>query len=189
MKDISGEYYLRGVPEMASGFKMNEDQSFQFFLIYGALDRYGSGKWSKENNGVVLQSRPWSGKDFALVSSRESEDPGVTLKVIDSNDGILRYVYASLQKGGEKSWSRADEKGIIRFAKQEATSISLAFEFCPERFSTITNDKPLHNHFEFRFEPWFVEFFFNNFRLAISGNDLKGKHPLLDGEEFRYERR
>jgi hypothetical protein len=189
MMDIPGEYYLRGVAEMASGFRISEDQTFQFFLIYGALDRYGTGKWSKENNEVVFQSRPWSGKDFALVSSKESVDPGVTLKVVDSNETILRYVHASLQKGDENSWNTADEKGIIRFAEQKASSISLAFEFCPERFSTITNDKPDHNYFEFKFEPWIVEFFFNNFRLAISGNDLEGKHPLLNGEEFRYEKK
>ena len=42
-KNITGEYYLQGVIETASGFKLNDDSTFEFFFSYGALDRYGSG--------------------------------------------------------------------------------------------------------------------------------------------------
>jgi hypothetical protein len=40
--NITGVYNLRGVMEMASGFKLNNDSSFEFYFSYGALDRYGS---------------------------------------------------------------------------------------------------------------------------------------------------
>ena len=37
--EVIGEYSLKGMPEMAAGFKFNEDSTFQFFYIYGAADR------------------------------------------------------------------------------------------------------------------------------------------------------
>ena len=47
-----GEYYLSGVMETASGFKLNPDSTFQFFFSYGALDRSGSGTWKQEGNNI-----------------------------------------------------------------------------------------------------------------------------------------
>jgi hypothetical protein len=43
---IPGEYYLRGVTEVGSGFLIKADSTFEFFFSYGALDRMGSGKWN-----------------------------------------------------------------------------------------------------------------------------------------------
>ena len=83
----------------------------------------------------------------------------------------------------------ADEKGFIRFPGQALTTISLVSEFSPERYSVFTIENPLHNYFEFRFEPLLVEFFFNDFRLTVTKDGLKGKHPMLTGDEFRYEKK
>ncbi|MEI9945258.1 MAG: hypothetical protein WDN26_13710 [Chitinophagaceae bacterium] len=184
--EIAGEYYLRGVPEMASGFKLNSDNTFQFFLAYGALDRYGSGEWKTENGRLILQSKIWSGKDFALLESKTAGDDGVTVKITDKNQNVLRYVYGNLEKDTKESWRPANSDGMISFPKQDVSNISLVFEFCPERFSVFTVDNPKHNYFEFRFEPWLVEFFFNDFKLAITKEGLKGKHPMMKGEEFVY---
>jgi hypothetical protein len=184
-----GEYYLRGVTDMATGFKLNSDNSFEFFLIYGALDRHGSGKWKVEKEQVVFQSKPWSGKDFALLKSKTVSGDSITVRITDSNENVLRYVAGSLKKAEEEPWQPADEKGFIRFPKQAVTTISLVSEFSPERFSVFTIENSQHNYFEFRFEPWLVEFFFNDFRLAIIKDGLKGKHPMLKGEDFRYEKK
>ena len=62
-----GEYYLSGVMETASGFKLNPDSTFQFFFSYGALDRMGSGKWVAKANEVILDSKPRPLHDFALI--------------------------------------------------------------------------------------------------------------------------
>ena len=45
--DMVGEYYLTGVMETASGFRLNADSSFDFFFSYGALDRSGKGPGSR----------------------------------------------------------------------------------------------------------------------------------------------
>lgn len=184
-----GEYYLHGVPEMATGFKLDKENTFEFFLIYGALDRYASGKWKEEKEQVVFQSRSWSGKDFALLKSKTVSDDSITIRITDNNENILRYVAGSLKKGEDVSWQPADEKGFIRFPKQAVTVISLISEFSPERFSAFTPQNPLHNYFEFRFEPWLAEVFFNDFRLTITSEGLKGKHPMLTGDEFLYKKK
>jgi hypothetical protein len=188
MAGSEGEYYLQGVPEMATGFKLDKDNSFEFFLIYGALDRHGSGNWKEEKGQVIFQSKPWSGKDFALLKSKTVSDNSITIRITDNNENVLHYIAGSLKKGVEGSWQPADEKGFIRFPREALTTISLISEFSPERFSVFTIENPLHNYFEFRFEPWLTEFFFNDFRLAITDDGLKGKHPMLTGDEFWYKK-
>jgi len=67
---ISGAYMLRGVMEVASGFELKEDSTFEFYFAYGALDRTGSGNWRIENDNIILNSKPSPGKDFKMVSNR-----------------------------------------------------------------------------------------------------------------------
>ena len=57
MEKVAGMYYLQEVKETASGFKLEKDGTFKFFFSYGALDRYGSGNWTMQDDQVVLQSR------------------------------------------------------------------------------------------------------------------------------------
>src|SRR5258705_9602103 len=103
IENIAGIYYLHGVRETASGFKLNIDGTFQFFFTYGALDRYGSGNWTLEGETVLLQSSPWSGKDFALVGS-DASGRGITVKVTDKNPIFQKHVFASLRNGEDVSW-------------------------------------------------------------------------------------
>jgi hypothetical protein len=152
------------------------------------LDRQGSGKWKIEGETLVLQSQPWSGKDFALVASKKTPDDIVTIRVTDPNPNILRYVFATLKNSAEGGWQPGDTDGVIKLPAEPVSSISLVFEFCPERFSVFKIDDPSHNDFEFRFEPWIFEFFFNDFRLLLTEDGLKGPHPLMEGEEFSYKR-
>lgn len=61
------------------------------------------------------------------------------------------------------------------------------YYFCPERFSTIPVNH-LHNGFEFRFEPWLVEYFFKDFSLQIKEDGLFGGHPLINKMDCNYTR-
>ncbi len=185
---IPGEYYLQGVRETSSGFLLNPDGTFQFFFSYGALDRYGSGKWAITDDQLVLNGLAKPLHDFALVESNRVDDQNVTIRIKDNNPSLPKYVYASLQKGDEGSWLPATNEGIVRFPKQEVESISLLFEFCPERFSVFTIGEKDHNDFIFRFEPWIVEVFLVDFRLQIDEDGLVGQHPLMEGVDYRYQK-
>ena len=190
-KDLAGEYYLRGVMETGSGFKLEADSTFQFFFSYGALDREGKGTWKVKGDHVVFNSAPRPGNDFALVTSKQTTDDAITIKIIDSSGFFLSHVYCLLNPiaigSGEKQTEAVSNKsGVISFPKQHIDSLTLIFEFCPERTSVFSIKDPSHNYFEFRFEPWMMEVFFIDHSLHINGHDLEGPHPLLTGKSYDF---
>lgn len=188
IEKTAGVYYLHGVKETASGFKLEPDGTFKFFFTYGALDRYGSGNWTIENDKAVLWSKPWSGKDFALVDSKDIGGNLIALNIVGGNPVLLKHVFFSLRNGETGSWQQTNEQGLVTFPMHEVTTISIVFEFCPERFTHFTIENNNHNYFEFRFEPWLMEVFFDNFSLKIERYVLTGKHPLMRGEKYAYEK-
>ncbi len=183
---IAGEYYLQGAREMASGFLIKPEGMFQFFFTYGALDRYGSGRWELKGDQLILNSTARPSHDFALIESKSVPGDQVTVRIKDKNRNLLSYVFASLKNGIKDSWTPASHKGEIVFPKQEITTISLLFEFCQERFSTFEVENKTHNDFTFRFEPWLAEVFLHDFILQVGNNVLIGGHPLMEGIAFRY---
>jgi len=185
---LAGVYQLTGVRETASGFKLNEDSTFEFYFSYGALDRYGSGTWHLDDERVVFTGKPWPGKDFKLVVSRNQPGSENMAVIMAKNAMLLQYVYFDVYNNGKSAQRVADSKGFARFPKQHLDSLSVQFEFTPERKSIFTSLPASHNYFEFAFEPWFVEVFFNRFTLLYENNVLKGKHPLLDGKDYMYIR-
>jgi hypothetical protein len=185
---IPAEYYLRGVHEMASGFKIEANKTFDFFFSYGALDRYGSGSWEIRDNQVVFKSKEWSGSDFKLDESQIADYDKIVIEVMVNNQALARNIYASLEGGKPNSWHSADKEGIIVFKKQMIDSISLALEFCPERFSIQQVHNSDHNYFKFNPEPWIFEYYFNDFALYFKDFGLYGGHPMLEGKDFFYSR-
>jgi len=188
MDKAAGMYHLQEVKETASGFKLHANGVFQFFFTYGAIDRYGSGSWTIEDDHVVLKSRPWPGNDFAGVDSKVINQNFITTRIVGGNPVLLRHVYFSLRNGETGSWIKANEKGEAAFPLQPVSTVSLVFEFCQERFTHFALQDPGHNYFEFRFEPWLMETFFNDLKLKISRYALSGPHPLMKGEKFVYEK-
>ena len=185
---MEGEYYLQGVMETASGFKLNADSTFEFFYSYGALDRYGSGKWRQVNGTIIFESRIRPPRDFALIKSERSPDNFTTIRVVDNNEFVVRYVDAVIKHRNSTLEKSTNDEGVIRIAKQPIDSVFLLFRLCPDRYSTFHISDKEHNHLEFRFEPWIAEVFFEKFSLRIEKNKLTGKHPLLKGETFVYEK-
>lgn len=184
---IAGEYYLRGVTEVGSGFLFKPDSTFQFFFSYGALDREGSGKWTVKGKQVILNSKPRPLHDFALISNKAVNEDFITIKIADNNELLIRYVYAKIISNGEVLEGMTNDKGEIKFPKKKIDSLSLVFQFCPEKISLFQPDKNL-NYFEFRFEPWIVEYFFSDYELSLDEQGLRGKHPLLDEKEYLFQK-
>jgi len=98
---VTGEYYLSGVMETGSGFKLDPDSSFQFFFSYGALDRSGSGTWSVMDKKVVFNSRKYPGSDFALTADKKTDDAGMTIRITDANKIFLSHVHCMPHSGGK----------------------------------------------------------------------------------------
>ncbi len=184
---IEGAYYLRGAMEVGSGFLLKPDSTFQFFFAYGALDREGSGKWTIKGKHVIFNtiSRPQS--DFTLINSSTVNNNFTTIKIVDSNKNLLRYVYAYLKFSDTTLEEKTNDEGELEIPRKGVENISLVFEFSPEKISNFKGGKD-YNYYEFRMESTITEVFFENFQLQIGSDELKGKHPLLDEKEYVYEK-
>ncbi len=185
-ENIAGAYFLQGVMETGSGFKLNTDSSFQFFYSYGALDRYGSGKWKVENNKVILNSKPYPGKDFKLTDSAKDNNNFITIKIEDKNPMLFSFVHCIVHTKNGDTMFDADHNGYIIIPDKSTDTIHLLCELSAERISTFTINNAMHNFYTFRFEPWIVEVFFKEFTLQFVKDHLEGKHPLLEGENYKY---
>ena len=54
--DITGTYCLTGVHEVGSCFRFSADQTFEYFLSYGAYDETSEGRWRLDGADYVLDS-------------------------------------------------------------------------------------------------------------------------------------
>lgn len=183
-----GEYYLGGVRETASGFKLNADSTFQFFFTYGALDRSGEGRWSVQNNTVLFNSKPRPATDFALVTSGAGTAGKITIQIKGDNVMLLKHVHCKIQGGGAAQEGMTNERGTLQFTAQPVDTIELVFEFCAEKKSVFTVQQRDHHYFEFAPEAWLMDVFFQNFCLALTGDGLAGGHPLSAETSFHYEK-
>ncbi len=185
--NISGEYMLTNVREMASGFLLMPDHRFQFFFSYGALDRQAKGEWELEGDQVVFSSAKWSGADFTIISSKtESPEEGIIVLLDPPNPMLAAYLHLSLSGGQENSWIQFRGPGELRLEPQEFDSLAIQFEFCPERFTVLPITKG-HNQFVIRPEQTLFELYLHQFRLQHTAEGLSGRHPLLEGS-FVYRR-
>ncbi len=186
-KNIAGEYSLTSEMETASGLLLNKDSTFQFYFSYGALDRHGSGKWSVKNNEIILESKPYPGKDFKLVECSLEKNNFLTIKVDDKNKYLCTLVYCLVKKPGGDTLLNADENGVI-VIKDAVDTIHLLCELSSERMTSFPVEKQKCNNYTFQFEPWITEIFFKSFPLRFTENHLEGRHPLLDDKEYIFKK-
>ena len=185
-KNVSGEYYLEGVMETASGFKLNKDSTFDFFFSYGALDRQGLGKWMIRSDSIVLNSKPYPGKDFKLVKQTASNSKFPVLKLEDANSNLYQFVYCLLHSSAKDTLLRFDADGLVELP-YAADSVILSSELSAERISSFVLSAQAAEY-TFNFEPWIFEVFFKDYKLHFAGNYLEGKHPLLDDKTYRFNK-
>lgn len=183
---ISGSYFLDGVKDTHSGFRLKSNYTFTFFFTYGGLDRYGSGSWTREKNTIVFNSRVKPARDFKLLTSRRVNDNYVTIRFEDDNPGLTQKIEVILytERGRQKLFT--GKEGIVKFPKNVVDSIQVFPPLFPDHSFTYIVTNKIQNYFEFAFEKWIREVFFDDFPLVFSNNMLIGSHPLLTGRQYRY---
>ncbi len=182
------EYYLSGAREMASGFLLKDDETFQFFFSYGALDRQGSGKWSKENGEVVFQTIGDQVPSFSLINSSKTSGKEIILTIDVPNPVLRSSVFASPDMNDSENWQQADKHGMIRLPLKSIDTLNLVLEFCPDRMATFPITTKDHNEFIFRMNPSIMEVYFDQFKLKLKGDQMIGGHPLMKGDAFVFQK-
>lgn len=186
---LVGDYYLQGVREIASGFQLNADYSFEFFFSYGALDRNGSGTWAREGDFIVFNSSRNQEQDYKMLKSEKRNNKGITIKIVGNDAYLTEMVTAQIYGEKINAMQKADANGLVIFEENRAENIFLFFKFCPEKHAKFEIIDKSHNYFEFSFLPSLFELSFHNFKLKISKDSLEGKHLLLDEKEYSFVKR
>jgi len=181
-----GIYYLEGVMETASGFKLDKDSTFEFFFSQGALDRTGKGSWKQNGELLTFQSPGILGPGFILQKSSKEKHSKIVVIINEPNSMLLSFIYVRLYEDDKSEFLKMGTDGRMEIESDKFTKIEFLFELCPERTYSFEKTKEQGNYFEFTIDPGIMDVYFDNLVYKIEGDYLKGKHPLLRGEEFLF---
>lgn len=184
--EVTGTYILDGVENVKSSIQLKSNYTFSFSFSHEGMDRFGTGRWIKEKNTIILTSRLQPARNYKLLSAKKVNDNYVTLKFSDTNPRIIKGIECTLFTSRGKQKLRTGDDGIVRFPKNVVDSIQVFSSFFPDHPFTYIVSNKIQNYFEFAFEKWIAEFFFTDFVLRSSNNMLVGPNPFLRGNQFRY---
>lgn len=174
---ITGEYSLKGMPEMASGFKFNEDSTVQFFYIYGAADRSAHGKYSLVDNRIILEGSKSPGNDFTLIKELKSGN-GFTVSIVDSNRNLIQDVVCFFISGTDTFLVQTNAEGIAKAEIKECDKILIIHSFYPDIPTVIDVKAEENNYFELTLNQSLTEVVFDD--TVIEFDKENGETILLN---------
>jgi hypothetical protein len=181
-QDIFGEYYITGVHEMASGFQLNKDSSFQFFFSYGAVDRMAKGRFTARDGKIILHGDKIPAKDFT-IKDQKKEGKGYTIKITDKNTYLQKGIICFFKKADQQTTARTDAEGYSHIENADIDTIFVLHPLYPDVLTTVKLGGNPNNYFELTLNPSLAEVCFQNFELTIEGNNLTGSLPYLFEQE------
>lgn len=179
---LPGEFYLTGVPEMASGFKFSEDGDFQFFYSYGASDRTAEGHCKIIDNLLVLQGNKIPGKDFNLVQKTHLGN-GITIQINHPDKMFVANVVCFLYADNEPVIVETGANGIAKFKQEKASKIELIHALFPDVPTVLDIKNEAADYFEFSLNLSLEQVVFDNVKLSIKNNSFFLKNIYLFGDE------
>ncbi|MBK8552196.1 MAG: hypothetical protein IPL53_14505 [Ignavibacteria bacterium] len=175
--DVAGEYSLKGIPEMAAGFRFNEDSTFQFYYIYGAADRSAHGKYTLIDGRIILKSSKSAGNDFTLSKELKSGN-GFTVSIADSNKLLIKDIVCFFISGTDTFLVQTNAEGIANAEIKECDKILIIHSFYPDIPTVINVKDEENNYFELTLNQSLAEVAFDD--AVIEFDKENGETILLD---------
>lgn len=188
MKDYSGEYYLEGIMETASAFKINADHTFEFFFVYGALDRSAAGTWKEITDSVIeLSSTPPARPSFSIKSETTTSGKNIEFVVDKLQQPLLRYTQITVVPGDGNA-VEADGDGRFLFPAGPVEKFTITCYLYGDNPAELTPANASSNRFILQIDPSIILVQFKGLKLRLDGNVLEGRVPeILDPERsFRF---
>lgn len=184
--NISGEYHLTGVPEMASAFRFTPDGQFEFFWIYGAADRMAKGTYSVSGDTIRLKSEKEAGDDFE-IKAQHTDEPGYTIRVIDPNSILASNVRCIYFVNGEQLEEFTNNEGLIKIDAPKCEKIYVQHALYPDIATLIKEDADENNYFELKLKPILQQVSFKGVDFFIKDNHITC-HPnyFLPMSDIRF---
>lgn len=171
-KTINGNYRLTGVHDLASAFQFNDDGTFNFFYMYGAVDRFAKGTYQISNDTIKLKSEKEPGKDFTVKV--QSKKPGKFKVVVkDNNPFLVSYITAMVFSGEKMQLFESDKEGVIEIDMKSCDKIFLKHELYPDIYTEIKDPENNNNYFEVTLNESLQQVSFKGIDLFFDGNDLR----------------
>lgn len=137
LSDLTGTYYLQGVMEVGSAFRLQPNGEFQYMLTYGAVDKEANGTWQKTVTGVTLtsQSKPSIEKTKVNASQAwdEQAEEAWLEKLYDDNEKVIQKRCSILYPHGTTSspnWqTNKPELSLVQLRALDADIIRMDAQF------------------------------------------------------------
>jgi len=168
---LDGVYNLRGIHDMAAGFKFTPDGRFEFFYIYGVSDRHATGTYTMDGDTVKLKSDKEPGKDFK-IESQGKKGKGFTIEVKAPNEQLLRNVVCIYFVGETKDYKETNNQGIIHLDIASADTLYLRHEYFVDIPTLIKDKDNDNNHFVVSLLPSLGEVSFKGIDLFLKDDEL-----------------
>lgn len=184
-----GDYYLTGVMETGCGIKLNQDNTFEFFYSYGALDRHGYGSWKKlSETEIELNTNYENLAPFTIILEEKRTHTGTLISIPNYNKMLLDNTKIEIVSGDIKEETIADKNHFFVFKSEKSDKIIVTCLFYFDNFATLSPNDPENNYFELAPNHNLPLVHFDHSKFKLEENALVGKLHLLDDfKEYRFE--
>src|SRR4030095_631661 len=128
---IEGVYRMTGGHEMVAAFQFKPDSTYQFYFIYGAVDRKSSGRFSIHDGNIILHAVKVPGNDFTILRE-EKRGEGTSIKISHQNSHLLRNVLGIFKKGAEQDQQFSNNEGYIHSDLKDCDSVFVIHTLFPD---------------------------------------------------------
>lgn len=178
-QQIEGVYRMAGGHEMVAAFEFKKDSSYQFYFIYGVVDRNSNGHFTIHNGNIILHSLKVPGKDFTIIRQEKRGD-GTSIKITNPNVYLIKNVAGIFKKGNEEDQQISNAEGNIHSKLNDCDSIFIIHTLFPDVPTLIKKDETgRNNYFELSLNPSLAGLSFHDFTLSITPEGLTGNLPWL----------
>ncbi|MFN0276265.1 MAG: hypothetical protein ACKVPJ_10990 [Chitinophagales bacterium] len=187
---LIGEYNLKGVMETGCGIVLHENNTFDFYFIYGALDRHGYGSWEKISvDEIELNTRYSDASPFTITKEERRDLPGLIIHFPNYNPILRQETKVEIFSSGNQHESVPDASGSCSFEIASLEKILVTCMFYFDNPATLFPGNPTNNYFEILPNHNLPLTHFQNVRFRVSGNALTGRLHLLDpNRDFEFEK-
>lgn len=194
---VVGTYCLAGVREVGSCFRFSADQTFEYFLSYGAYDETSEGRWRLDGNEVVLESPPYDRKPrFVFKERRAADDNAFKILVVSAAGRGIAGVDVRVRCDGGAHEGYTQQDGYATPCATAPSEIALGLRMFGQAYEAVpysgTPDGQKALVFEFEAGDLGKKAFpGTRLRRDGDGLGLTYRNPAMpdhDGRQFSYRR-
>lgn len=188
----AGSYQLTGIMETGAGLELYPDGKFDFYYVYGAIDRHAYGNWKQEGDVIMLHS-PYADKSgYDILLSEHRQQPRFTVYMPKADPFFLSMQTVYAINGDVTEAQQGDKKGWYLFTCAQAEKIMLSNDLFPDRLVTIDLKDRTHNHIELAPNHDLLLIQFDDVKANLHEKGLYINSPFLKGmhgdRQFNFTR-